>query len=122
LWTYLTTHLFKLEESFTLLFLGLFLCFLYLYVTGSSDDIDVVFSPESIKVAMWVSAFLAIVSHLTPKGPKKEEEVAATRSKEYYKVNDQVKRSIMNAIRIDEQKRLENLKKQPSIQSRGLSS
>lgn len=122
MWTYLTTHLFKLEESFTLLFLGLFLCFLYLYGTGSSDDVDVVFSQESIKVAMWVSAFLAIVSHLTPKGPKKEEEVAATRSKEYYKVNDQVKRSIMNAIRIDEQKRLENLKKQPSIQSRGLSS
>ena len=118
----MTTHLFKLEESFTLLFLGLFLCFLYLYGTGSSDDVDEVFSPESIKVAMWVSAFLAIVSHLTPKGPKKEEEVAATRSKEYYKVNDQVKRSIMNAIRIDEQKRLENLKKQPSIQSRGLSS
>ena len=122
MWTYLTTHLFKLEESFTLLFLGLFLCFLYLYGTGSSDDVDVVFSQESIKVAMWVSAFLAIVSHLTPKGAKKEEEVTATRSKEYYKVNDQVKRSIMNAIRIDEQKRLENLKKQPSIQSRGLSS
>ena len=115
----MTTHLFKLEESFTLLFLGLFLCFLYLYGTtagGASDDgapVDeaVVFSPESIKVAMWVSAFMAIVSHLTPKGPKKEEEVAATRTKEYYKVNDQVKRSIMNAIRIDEQKRLETLKR-----------
>ena len=100
------------------------MCFLYLYGTGdpSASDDDVVFSPESIKVAMWVSAFLAIVSHLTPKGPKKEEEVAATRSKEYYKVNDQVKRSIMNAIRIDEQKRLETLKRQPTIQSRGLSS
>ena len=113
--TYLTTHLFKLEESFTLLFLGLFLCFLYLYGTTASDvgasDDEVVFSPESIKVAMWVSAFLAIVSHLTPKGPKKEEEVAASRAKEYYKVNDQVKRSIMNAIRIDEQKRLETLKR-----------
>ena len=113
--TYLTTHLFKLEESFTLLFLGLFLCFLYLYGTtagdeGASDD-EVVFSPESIKVAMWVSAFLAIVSHLTPKGPKKEEEVAANRATEYYKVHDQVKRSIMNAIRIDEQKRLETLKR-----------
>jgi hypothetical protein len=70
---------------------------------------------------MWVSAFLAIVSHLTPKGPKKEEEVASTRSKEYYKVNDQVKRNIMNAIRIDEQKRLETLKRQSTIQSRGLS-
>jgi hypothetical protein len=33
---YLFNHLFKLEESFTLLFLGMFFCFLYLYGTASA--------------------------------------------------------------------------------------
>ena len=70
---YLFNHLFKLEESFTLLFLGMFFSFLYLYGTTSSgedpnDNSSVsVLSRDSIKIAMWISALLAVVAHLTPK-------------------------------------------------------
>ena len=92
------------DSTFTVLFLVMFLCFLYLYGTSTENENAIVFSPTLLKGAMWLSAFMAAVAHLSPKKIRKDEDEDLTkpRVKEYYKINERVKQSIMNAIRLDE--------------------
>jgi hypothetical protein len=71
---------------------------------------------------MWMSALMAIVSYLKPKKQEKVEEETGgdLRKRDMYRINEKVKTSIMNAIRIEEQKKLEQIKGRPVMQARSV--
>ena len=117
---YANKNLFKSEEFFTLMFIGMFFSFFYIYATSNDDDLNGGLSRNSFRILMWLSALMAIVSHLTPKKGNKDKQKDSTESKQQnlYKINERVQQSIFNAVRLDEKKRLENLRNRPTTNIR----
>lgn len=93
----------------------MFVCFLYFYLAPNDGDQWV--SREVTKMFMWASALLAVIAHLTPKkDAPKDEDVGA--AKNFSHLNEKLKESLMVALKIDEQKRLDYIKQKPPLQGR----
>ena len=107
-WSYFVTNVLKAEEIFTLIFLAMFVCFLYLYgnkVYPSdsqrySDESGL--SKETLKLLMWMSAFMAAISHLMPKKEASKGKADSGPIRNFGKINEKLRESLMTAIKIDE--------------------
>ena len=127
-WSYFASNVLKAEEIFTLIFLTMFVCFLYLYgnkVYPSdnqrySDESGL--SKETLKLLMWMSAFMAAISHLMPKKEASKGKTDSVPIRNFGKINEKLRESLMTAIKIDEQKRLEYIKQKPPLLGRSQSS
>jgi glucan phosphoethanolaminetransferase (alkaline phosphatase superfamily) len=72
---YVLKDVLKIEKVYTAIFIGMFVTFFYQWITYPTDEQAVsqsLLSLEAIKVCMWVSALMAIVSHLMPNGGLKK--------------------------------------------------
>lgn len=122
-WDYLSENLFRQEEAFTLTFLSLFFVFLYQYATfveGSVYDDQNWVSQDTLKMFVYMSGLLAIVAHLMPKKKSGETKEGVVRN--FNRLNDYLRESLNTAIKIDEQKRLDYIKRKPTIQGGSRSS
>ena len=104
---YVMKNVFRVEEVYTLMFLFIFVCFFYSWITYPIEELMIassLLSAESLKICMWVSALLAIVSHLMPKDSTSKSNKGATGGpiRSYYELNDKLRQSLMTAINLDQ--------------------
>ena len=110
------SNLFRAEETFTLLFIAIFLAFGYQYV--KYDEIEQsVFSRETIKTAMWASAFFAVAAHLMPKANIEKEE-KNSKQVNLTNLNDKLRENLLTALKVEEQSQLEHLKQKQTLKPR----
>ncbi len=117
LYDYIVAEIFIKEELYTQLFSILFI--ILLYVNSNADD-SVGHPPsslfeldDSMKVVMWLSLLMAVIAHLVPKKGKKNEKKEQTpeqKQKNLFRINERLKESLMTAITLEEQRRLEQVR------------
>lgn len=113
----------KIEKVYTAIFIGMFVTFLYQWITYPTNEYAVsqcLLSLETIKVCMWVSALMAIVSHLMPNGGLKKQPSRGDNLRNFYELNKKLHGSLLTAINIDQQKRLDQVKRKPTFQPRAV--
>ncbi len=114
---YLIKKVFIAEEIFTILFMACFIGFFYFYGQSLDDDQKSYFSSNTLKLGMWLSGILALVSHLQPKtsSKSKQDSLQDEKQKNLYLINNRLRESLMTAIKLDEQKRLEYIRNKPHV-------
>jgi len=104
---YLMKNIFKVEEVYTLIFIGIFLCFFYSWISYPRDELladQSLLSAVTLKICMWISALLSIVSHLMPKDKSSKSSKGQTGGpiRNYYELNEKLRSSLMTAINLDQ--------------------
>ena len=62
-----------------------------------------------------MSGILAVISHLMPKMASKKDERQAAVTRNFSMLNEKLRDSLMTAIKIDEQKRLDYIRHKPTL-------